>query len=320
MGHFLQSEAWARLQTALGREVVTLSGDGWRAQAILERGKLNSRLYAPYGPQLESAAALAPALDALSREAKRLGAAFIRVEPMLVADGSGSATATQPGLPAATLEAAGLKRVARVQPEHTQRVALDRPFDEVLGDMRKTNRNLHRNFAKKGLSVRESNDPADIEHLLRLLREVTDRTGMHAHSDRYLRTQAEALVPSGDAKIFLVELEGEELPVAASLIYDDTERRYYGHAAADTAHRKLSPGVILVTAMMESAQEAGLSEFDLYGVVPPEVTDHAWSGFSDFKRSFGGSQVDFSGAWERPVKPVSYAVYSLARKFVGERA
>jgi hypothetical protein len=310
MPHFLQGPAWERLQGELDRPAVRLTGDGWRAFAVLQRGRLNSRLYAPYGPELDRADALEPALDALRAEAKRLGAAFVRVEPTLAGpDG--------PGLPAAALEAAGLRRVGREQPEHTQRVDLARPFDEVLGEMRKSNRNLHRNFAKKGLSVRASADPADVEHLIRLLGEVSDRTGMHAHAGDYLRAQARALVPAGDAKIFLVDLAGEDEPVAAALVYDDAERRYYGHAAASTAHRALSPGVILVTAMMQGAHEAGLAEFDLYGVVPPEVRDHAWSGFSDFKRSFGGRQVDYSGTWELPVRPLSYAVYRAARRFAG---
>ncbi|WP_449278713.1 lipid II:glycine glycyltransferase FemX [Leucobacter sp. GX24907] len=313
MGHFLQSSAWAALQRELGRTVVSLDGDGWSAQGYLERGKLNTRLYVPYGPRLARPEALVPALDGLRAEAKRRGAAFLRVEPVL----DSPERDEQPGLSPAVLEAAGLRRVERRQPEHTQRVDLARPFDEVLLEMRKTNRNLHRNYAKKGLSVRVSDAPEDIEHLIRLLGEVSDRTGMHAHDSDYLRAQARSLVPSGDAKIYLVDLEGEDLPVAASLIYDDDERRYYGHAAADTAHRKLSPGLILVTQMMQDAHEAGLGEFDLYGVVPPEVTDHAWSGFSDFKRSFGGHQVDYSGTWELPVKRLSYAVYNAARRFIG---
>lgn len=310
MSHFLQGPAWERLQGALNRPAVRLEGDGWRAFAVLQKGRLNSRLYAPYGPELERPEALEPALAALTAEVRRLGAAFLRVEPTLAGpDG--------PALPATALEAAGLRRVGREQPEHTQRVDLARPFDEVLADMRKSNRNLHRNFAKKGLSVRESDDPADIEHLIRLLGEVRDRTGMHAHAGDYLRAQAQTLVPGGDARIFLVELEGADLPVAAAMVYDDAERRYYGHAAAATSHRALSPGVILVTSMMRDAHERGLAEFDLYGVVPPEVKDHAWSGFSDFKRSFGGRQVDFSGTWELPVKPLSYAVYRAARRFAG---
>ena len=310
MPHFLQSPAWERVQRALDRPTVRLSGDGWRAFAVLQRGRLNSRLYAPYGPELDRPEALGDALAALVVEARRLGAAFVRVEPTL-------AGPEGPGLAPEALEAAGLRRVGREQPEHTQRVDLARPFDEVLAEMRKSNRNLHRNFAKKGLSVRTSADPADIEHLIRLLGEVSDRTGMHAHAGDYLRAQAKELVPPGDAKIYLVGLEGEADPVAAAMVYDDAERRYYGHAAASTAQRALSPGVILVTSMMREAHEAGLGEFDLYGVVPPEVRDHAWSGFSDFKRSFGGRQVDYSGTWELPVRPLSYAVYRAARRFAG---
>lgn len=322
MAHFLQSPAWGRLQHARGRQVVELSGDGWTAQGFIEQGRINARLYAPYGPQLERPDALAGALASLRDAAQRRGAAFLRIEPTLVtpaaAETAASADPVTLGLPPSELERLGLRRVGRVQPEHTQRVRLDRPFDEVLANMRKTNRNLHRNFAKKGLSVRRSSDPADIRHLLRLLREVSDRTGMHAHADDYLTLQAQTLVPTGDASIYLVELAGETEPIAASLIYDDSERRYYGHAAADTAHRNLSPGVILVTQMMEDAHAAGLPEFDLYGVVPPGVTDHAWSGFSDFKRSFGGYQVDYSGTWELPVRPLSYAIYRLARRLLGE--
>ncbi|MGK0721632.1 lipid II:glycine glycyltransferase FemX [Leucobacter sp. W1478] len=313
MGHFLQSAAWGRLQEARGRTVVVLSGDDWRAQAFVERGRLNSRLYAPYGPELDQESALGPALAALRAEARRLGAAFVRVEPTLTAEGPAL------GIPGAKLSELGLRRVARVQPEHTQRIDLSRPFDDVLRGMSKSARNLHRNYASKGLSVRMSEDPDDIEQLIRLLGEVTDRTGMHAHSSDYLRLQARTLMPSGDAKMYLVDFQGEVAPVAAALIYDDAERRYYGHAAADTAHRKLSPGGILVSTMIEQAHQNGQGEFDLYGVVPPEIKDHPWSGFSDFKRSFGGTQFDYSGTWELPVKRLSYAVYSWARKLVSER-
>lgn len=314
MGHFLQGEAWARLQADLGREGVELSGDGWRVRAYVEKGKLNSRLYAPYGPELDRPEALVPAVDALRREAKRLGTAFLRVEPTLV---GGRAPQQQPALEPAVLEAAGLRRVERKQPEHTQRLDLQRPFDEVLADMQSSLRNRHRNFAKKGMSVRRSDDPADVEHLIRILGDVADRTGMHSHDSDYLRANAGALMPGGDACIYLVDLVDAELPIAASLVFDDERCRYYAHAAADNEHRKLQPGPILVTSMIQAAHEAGQAEFDLYGVVPPEVRDHAWTGFSDFKRSFGGHQVDYSGTWELPVKRLSYGVYTAARRYIG---
>lgn len=305
MPHFLQSEAWAHFQGTLGKTVVAERGDGWSYFAYLERGKLNSRLYAPYGPVVDSPAALHEALASLRGHAKRLGAAFVRVEP------TGAVTA-------ADLPPLGLRRVARKQPEHTQRIDLQRPFADVLAEMQSSLRNRHRNYAKKGLSVRQSHDPDDVEELIRLLGSVADRTGMHGHAPDYLRATARALVPRGSASIYLVDAEASEQPIAASLIFDDAECRYYAHAAASTEHRKLHPGPILVSQMIQDACEAGIAEFDLYGVVPPEVTDHEWSGFSDFKRSFGGTQVDYAGTWELPVKKLSYAVYAFARKLLGE--
>src|SRR5690606_28034707 len=166
-----------------------------------------------------------------------------------------------------------------------------------------------------GLSVRKSMDPADVEHLIRLLGDVAERTGMDGHDHDYLRATAQSLLPQQAGAMYLVEFEGDV--IAASLIFDDETCRYYAHAAADTAHRKLHPGPILVSQMIEDAVADGKQWFDLYGVVPPEVKDHAWSGFSEFKRSFGGVQVDYAGTWELPLKRLGYRFYQLAPRVLG---
>lgn len=283
--------------------MVTDQGEGWSYLAVLEKGKMNSRLYAPYGPVADSAAALAAALSSMRSHAKRLGASFLRVEP--TGEGAG-----------ANLPALGLRRSKSNQPEHTHRINVDRPFEQVLTEMTKTLRNLHRNYAKKGLSVRRSEDPRDIEHLLRLLGDVSERTGIRAHEADYFRAQASTLVPN-DAAIYLVEFEGEV--IAAALIYVDAERSYYAHAAAATEHRRLHAGSILLAQVLQDASEGPQREVDLFGVVPPEIENHPWSGFSRFKRSFGGHQFDYAGTWELPVRAASYAAYSLARRVLGER-
>ena len=303
MPHFLQSPAWATFQESLGRTTVSDSGDGWSYRAFLEEGKLGKRLYAPYGPVLDRPDALAPALESLRRAGASLGATYVRIEPTGEVD-------------PALLPKLGLRRVGRKQPEHTQRINLERPFAEVLADMQSSLRNRHRNYAKKGLSVRKSIDPDDVEHLIRLLSDVAERTGMDGHDHDYLRATAHSLIPQGAAAMYLTEFEGTV--IAASLIFDDAECRYYAHAAADTKHRKLHPGPILVSQMIEDAVASGTKEFDLYGVVPPEVRDHAWSGFSDFKRSFGGRQVDYAGTWELPLKRLGYWVYQMAHRVLGK--
>lgn len=300
MTHFLQTEPWGRFQVSLGRTVVRDSGDGWSYQAILEKGKINSRLYVPYGPTITKQGALSPALASLHAQAKRLGATFIRVEPL------GNVTAEE-------LRTAGLRRVARVQPEATSVVDLDKSPDDIIAAMNQNNRNLHRRYTERGLTVHTSTNPADITILTTLLHGVAARTGMHAHADSYLQKQAETFLPTGDGLLYYVMYEGQ--PVVASLVYDSDDTRYYGHAAADYEHRNLSPGTIIVSQMILDAQAKGLKYFDLYGIWPDATGNNPQAGITHFKRSFGGHDVRYNGTWELPVKKTSYALYRLLVKF-----
>ena len=304
MSHFLQSPAWARFQQALGRTVIHREGDGWSYRAIVEPAKLNSRLYVPYGPTFDSADALTSAMAALAEDAKTHSCTFVRCEPM------GPVTPEQLG-------ALGLRKTSAVQPEHTWRIDVSRDEDSVLSDMTKTLRNLHRNAQKKGLEVRVSKDVADIAHLTRLLGEVSERTGMRAHDDDYFRQQAETLISQEDAALYLVSFENEV--IAAALVYIDTQRMYYAHAAASNQHRNLAAPSVLLTHLITDAVHSTRFEVDLYGVAPDDDATHPWAGFSKFKRSFGGYQVNYLGAWELPILRGRYGLYSTMRSLLSRK-
>lgn len=304
MSHFLQLPAWAQFQQSLGRIVITQHGDGFSYLAIVEQGTLNTRLYCPYGPVISSPHGLTAAVTSLKNEAKQRGCAFVRIEPI------GAVTPQQ-------LHELGFTKQRNNQPEHTWRINVDRPFDEVLAGMTKTLRNLHRNYAKKGLTVVASSNPNDISHLVRLLGDVSDRTGIKAHDEQYFDAQAKSLVATGDARIYLVRYHDEI--IAAALIYIDQERWYYAHAAASTQHRNLQASSILVTQMIEDACNSSQTEVDLFGIAPEDEPNHPWAGFSKFKRTFGGYQHDYLGTWELPVRRLNYWIYSAARRLSGNR-
>ena len=74
----------------------------------------------------------------------------------------------------------------QVQPGHTQVIDLTQDEDAILKDMKSTNRNLHRNIAKKGVTFTTSADPEDVDVLLGFLEAmkatpVSNKT-MPAHS------------------------------------------------------------------------------------------------------------------------------------------
>lgn len=282
-GHFLQSAPWARFQRALGRRVERLDGDGWSALAVVERGRAGRRVYVPYGPVITRRGAYPEAIDALMRLARSERAMLIRVEPIGEVD-------------ADEILACRGRRAGSTQPARTNRVDLRDGWEAVTSRMTQHARRASVQYPRRGISVRRSDDPADIEILLRFLDEVAERTGMRLHPPQYLRTQAQALLPGGDAAIYIAELGAE--PVAAALVYLDAERAYYAHAGAAMRARAANPGTAVIARSMQDAIEAGRLEYDLYGVAPPGVVDHPWAGFSAFKRTFGGVDVEYLGAWE----------------------
>ncbi|MGP9503564.1 lipid II:glycine glycyltransferase FemX [Specibacter sp. AOP5-B1-6] len=304
MKPILQTAIWAEFQRGLGKTVHEAEGPGWSFLAVEEKTPLGMYLYAPYGPCADGEPELAEALRALSALARSVRAHYVRVEP--VAAGLGADAAT-------VLTAKGLVRApADVQPHLSWKVDLREEEAELLKGMRSTSRNLYRNIHKKGVSFEISTDPADLPILLGFLAKVSGRADFTAQTDTYLTKAAEVLMPAGAAKLFIARLDGT--PIAAALSYDTADTRVYAHAAADDAHRKLSAGIPLLVTMMLDAKAAGMAEFDMWGVSPEDEPDHAWAGFSRFKRSFGGAGVEYPGTWDLPVNRLMYNAYGFTRK------
>jgi lipid II:glycine glycyltransferase (peptidoglycan interpeptide bridge formation enzyme) len=305
MTNFLQSEAWAAFQRDLGHEVFRGEGPGYSYLATLEGGRTGRYLYCPYGPDADSPGAFDAALADLRRLARSKGCLFVRVEPTDAAIFPGDAD------PAAELRRRGLRLAPRqIQPSHTWMVDLGQEEDALLKGMTSTNRNLHRNIHKKGVTFEASHDPADVEVLTRYLGRTAERVGFNRQKDDYLAQAAQSLLPSGAATLYLAKLEGE--PIGAALVYDSDDTRTYAHASMSFEHRRLSANNPLVSFMMLEAKEKGLTRFDMFGIAPEGQPDHEWAGFTKFKKSFGGYPVTYPGTWDLPVSALGYRAFRLA--------
>ena len=304
MGSFLQSPAWAEFQSQLGRTVITESGEGWSYQSVREHGTLNTRLYAAHGPEADTPVAMQHALDSLEQAGRMQNATFVRVEPLAA-------------ITSDELVKRGYKKVTfnQLQPEHTQIIDLSPPEDEIVAQMHQNTRNLYRNYAKKGIEMHISTSPADIEIFLGFIHKVAERNHITPHSDAYFHAQAAALFPIGAAKLFYASLN--DTPIAAAILYDSDDTRYYAHAAADDTFRKLSAGTSLLAYAIIDAKRAGKSFVDLYGIAPSDDPSHPWAGFTKFKKSFGGHEVAYLGAWDKPLKPLQYFFYKTYQQYKG---
>lgn len=302
--NFLQSDAWEQFQKSLGRQVFRDSGDDWSYLAILEKGRGNSRLYCPYGPTATTEKGLKLAIDSLKQLANRLNATFIRIEP------------TDPSLlPYLSTNKFQKVTYQSLNPEHTSLIDLSQDKQDMLQAMSQPVRNIYRNYHKKNFHVEKSQNPSDIGHFLKLIHQVSDRTGMQPHSDKYFTAQADALLPSSDASLWLAKFE--DVTIAAAITYDSDDTRYYAHAAADLSPdlRKLNAATAIVAESIFDAKEQGLKTYDLYGIAPDDAPDnHPWKGFTKFKRSFGGTDYHHCGSWDLPIKPLAYRLYRWYQK------
>ncbi len=159
-------------------------------------------------------------------------------------------------------------------------------------------RNRWRNAYKKDVSVTRSDDPADVEVLLKMLADVSSHTGITNHSDDYYRRQAQVLMEREAAALYVTR-HGDE-PIAASIVFDSPTTRYYTHSGSLLEARKLHSGTVMLATMMLDAQERGQQVFDFVGAAPKDEPDHPWAGFTEFKQSFGGRYRQYLGTWEMP--------------------
>lgn len=315
----LQSEPWHRFQAALGRATHLFSGPGWHALVVEETSRAGRLWYAPYGPVLSHPEALPDALTELRSAARAARIGWLRVEPQAAAssgegfeDAVRRQNATAPVL-AAALTAHGARPAPRdIQPAYTRWVDLTPEPGGILGAMTGTNRNLWRRHRDKGITLESSTHPSGADAVIELLHRTAGRRGFTAHGSDYLRTAARVLRETGSCTAYTSSVDGTV--VSALLTYDSPTTRVFAHSGMDAALRKLRPNQPLIVQALLDAAAQGQHVADLFGVASANDPGHPWTGFSAFKRSFGGADVALGGTWDLPVSAPRYAAYRVARR------
>lgn len=298
-GHFLQSRAWARCQVRMGARVYFASDERWMWLGLVRQVGPFRRLYLPYGPQAQDTDALCDALAVAATCARAQRCQYVQFEPW-------SRARLDPAR-------CGARRVRARQAEYTRIVRLDVDESVLRAGLSKGHRSAISAAERKHIVVEPTTDPAALEQFLAMLRETSDRTGMPIYDDAYYRAIIAELGPSREAALYVAR--HQERAIGAAIILDLGDTRYYAFAssASDDEARRLGPGPPLVWRSMMDARVAGRTTFDFWGIAPPDEPDHPWSGFSAFKRSFGGEVLRRNGTWDLPVRPVAYRAWRLTQ-------
>lgn len=269
----LQSWAWGEVQRQEGWEVERVELDGAMASVQLQgRGPLR-RAYVPRGPVPATRAAL----EALAAWAAGKGLASLRVEPDAGPELGGE------------LRELGFRPARAREPRHTLIVPLAAP-EAMLASFKNKHRYNIRLAEKRGVTVEETGDAAEME---RQAVATAARQGIvQARAPYYERRLR--LLPW--CRIYVARHEGEAL--AATLVIRHDGRAYYMYGGSNQVKSNLMPTYAVQWAAMRSAAADGLSEYDLWGLPPDGDPSHPWAGLWQFKTGFGGTRVEYAGAWE----------------------
>lgn len=289
-----QSELWRDLQNALGTTSFFQKTTTYQYLAILQTTPVGNYLYLPYGPVYRDQNAFFQALESLQKLAKKHQAIFIRVEPM------------DPNF--AAYAPIFAKKSTDLSPKETWQ--LDLTGDEAALKSKLPSRLLryYKSASKKGITLTTSHDPEDIYYLVKLQRALASKKGINTFSEDYLRTE----LAQPFATLYLLHFEGQVQ--AAGLVFDDATTRYNLQGAQSERGRSLHATGILTIQLILDAAKKGLTTFDFWGIAPENASkNHPWAGFTAFKKTFAGHEVDYAGTYDLVLAPAQYRLYQFTR-------
>lgn len=295
--HILQSELWKQFQKALGKKVISIKKNGFSYNAVIENTPIGKYLFVPYGPYLANHYQLKPAIKSLKKQAKKEGAIFVRIEPTICFSKKDMC------------HSGGGYKSKDIDPAETWILEIPEDKNELMQKLPKRMRGYYNTHEKNKIEIVKDQGPKNIHHLARLQKETFSKKGIRCPDIGYLRNELE----QDFSTLYLAKIDDKV--IAAVMVFDDEETRYYVHAASDKEYAKMNPNGILTIQAILDAWEKGLVAFDFWGIAPEGAPkDHPWAGFTAFKKMFKGEERIYSGTYDIPVKRIRYQIYRILRK------
>jgi peptidoglycan pentaglycine glycine transferase (the first glycine) len=319
----LQAWGWGEC-TALANEPPQriLVEDGGRvrgiAQALMRPAGLGKQVaYVPHGPVWERSAPdadrvfawLIHGLRTLARKEKAL---VVKMDPR-----------AEPGDPTDLTPLAAEHRLRRgrdLQAPTTRIVDLLDGGDQLEASWHADARRLSKRAAREGTQVAISRDADDaqIAILHELLADVAEHADFRVRSLEFLTRLATEFGAAGGWYLGIARVEGT--PIAAMAFPRVGDRAYYLYGALlrDKKYKHHYGSHAVMAAMLKALAADGTRAVDMWGVVEPNdpEPDPAWRGFSDFKRTFGGTPLRHPGLYDLVIDPFWYRLRAIRERLL----
>lgn len=313
--NFLQSWAWGDFHEARGKAVVRrVVVDGGKIVGAyvgqVETARRGTYMAIAGGPILdwEARDVVEAVFQDIREQGVALGCVFVRVRPQLE-DGDGARKLFgELGLRAApiylSVELAGI-------------LDLGKSEEEILAGASQNFRRSLRKAEKNGVEVEVSTSPEDVRTFYQIQLQTARRHDFVSFSEDFLQKQFAAFAAYDEVRLYTARYNGEILAQNFMIFYGNEASYHYG-VSTDLGARMSSAPLLHICAMRE-ARARGIGRYNLWGITGVDETEHRFFGVSQFKRSFGITELRYLHAHDLVIRAGAYRVAHFVEKARAKR-
>ena len=179
----------------------------------------------------------------------------------------------------------------------------------LLARMKQKTRYNIRLAVRKGVTIRVGTQD-DLPMLYQMYAETSLRDGFAIRGEHYYRNLWEIFMAQDEPAChpLIADVDGEA--VAAVMLFCFAGRAYYLHGMSRAVQRNKMPNFLLQWEAIKVAKGAGCTIYDLWGA--PDAFDEGDSmwGVFRFKQGLGGEVLRTLGAYDLPIRPTMYKIYT----------
>lgn len=312
-GSFLQSWAWGEWQAVLGRPVARFKFqvDG-KTLGVMQIIKMplpfdQYYFYCPYGPVLAEDGNFQFPISNFRKSLHKnfSDTVFVRIE------------SKQLWLPATGYPL--LTKVKNIQPGKTLVMDLTKTEEGLLAGMHHKTRYNIRLAEKHGVKVVDefhlvNGKGIHAKEAVELIAKTSSRQGYKSQGQDYFENLVNFFAvqnPGTEINLHIYKALHENELLASAIILDFGRTRTYLFGGSSEQKKNLMAPYLLHFKAMQDAKNLGLSFYDFWGI---ETAKGDTPGFVRFKLGFGGTQKEYTGAYDIIVNRWKYRVYKLLRK------
>lgn len=205
----------------------------------------------------------------------------------------------------ALLKKEGLKRAPMyLSVEYAGVLDLTKSEEEILAGASQGFRRKLRKAEKLDIAISADASDEAINEFCKLEKKHAERQKYVAFSSDFLKKQYDSFRKNDEVLIYTAKYNGEILAMNFMIFYGAEASYHYG--VSSELGTKYSAAPLLHLKAMEEARKRGCFRYNLWGIVGTDETSHRFYGVSEFKRSFGCSELKYTPAHDLVLKPVNY--------------